>query len=141
MLQELIEEKKPVGETETHLVERIAFHMIRIRRARLLEADFLTNRSTTRCSRRYERSVKAKVRTQRDLVETVLRTYRRYESIFTARLIKVLRELETLQQLRNGEAVPALNVQIDGGEDKDSDLPPSMIQEAHEVYVGAHTTT
>jgi hypothetical protein len=132
LLDELIAEKKPVGRIETHLIESIALYMIRIRRTRCLEAQFLNQWTYHPVPPLYERSVKPQ-----DLVQTVVRTFQRYESIFTARLIKALRELETLRQQRNREAVPALNVQVDSGEDKDPNLPPSMIREVREVCVGA----
>jgi hypothetical protein len=71
----------------------------------------------------------------------LVRTFQRYESIFTARLIKALRELETLRQQRNREAVPALNVQVDSGEDKDPNLPPSMIRKSRKYMWAHHTIT
>jgi hypothetical protein len=133
LLDELIAEKKPVGSIERHLIESIALYMIRIRRTRCLEAQFLNEWTYHPVPPLYERSVKP----QRDLVQSLVCTFQRYESIFTARLIRPLRELETLQQQRNREPVPALNVQVDSGEDKALNLPSLMIREAREAYVGA----
>ena len=129
-----------MGRIETHLIEKIALYMIRIRRARSLEADFL-NQGDPLPSPAMRGSVKAKLRTQRDVLEILLRTYQRYESIFSARLIKAVRQLERVQQQRRSEAVPVLNVQIHGGEEKGWSMPPAMIQGDHEEYVGTNTTT
>jgi len=41
LLDQLIAEKKPAGRIETHLIESIGLYMIRIRRTRCLEAQFL----------------------------------------------------------------------------------------------------
>lgn len=128
VLQKLIEEKAPVGETETHLVERIAFYMIRIRRARLLETDMLNSIDHLVLPALYERSGKPKVRTQRTLMETLVRTYQRYETIFSAKLIKALRELERVQQQSRSEASTDIEYQIDGGEDKD--LEPATFDDS-----------
>jgi hypothetical protein len=137
LLDQLIAEKKPVGRIETRLIESIALYMIRIRRTRCLEAQFLNEWTYHPVPPLYERSVTP----QRDLVPTLVRTFQRYESIFTARLIKALRELERLRQQRNREAVPALNVQVDSGEDKDPNLPPSMIRKSRKYMWAHHTIT
>jgi len=79
-------------------------YMIRIRRTRCLEAQFLNQWTYHPVPPLYERRVKP----ERDLVPTLVRTFQRYESIFTARLIKALQELETLRQQSDREAVPAL---------------------------------
>jgi len=137
LLDQLIAEKKPVGRIETHLIESIGLYMIRIRRTRCLEAQFLNQWTYHPVPPLYERSVKP----HRDLVATLVRTFQRYETIFTARLIKALEELETLRQQRNQEAIPALNVQVHSGEVEGPNLPPSMIRKSRKYMWEHHTTT
>jgi hypothetical protein len=135
LLQNLIEEKKPIGPIEMHFVQAIAFEMTRIPRARKMEADFIDEWTyDPEPPLLYEGIVEPKLRTQRDVADTLVRTYQRYEHNFSAQLIKNLHELERLQRMRRGEAVSAptavdVNVHIGATKKKEDAAPPTLEQE------------
>jgi hypothetical protein len=134
LLRDLIEEKKPVGPIEMHFVEAIAFEMIRIPRARKIEADYINEWTyDPEPPVLYEGIVAPKLRTQRDVAETLLRTYQRYEHNYSAQLIKNLRELERLQ-MKRGDTVPAplavdVNAHIGATNNEDA-APPTIERES-----------
>jgi hypothetical protein len=138
---QLESEFKPVGEVETFLVrQRIALYMLRIRRASLLEAEFLTAVlnppiTETKILRKAEDAfpnsfdvtetvvhdpgLPAKI--PPDNIATLANTFGRYETSFENGLYRALHELERLQRLRCGERVPppsTIDVAIHGGGDQ-----------------------
>jgi hypothetical protein len=134
LLRDLIEEKEPVGPIEMHFIEAIAFEMIRIPRARKIEADYINEWTyDPEPPVLYEGIVAPRLRTQRDVAETLVRTYQRYEHNYSAQLIKNLHELERLQRMRRGDTVPA-PVAVDviahiGATKKNEDAAPPTIEQ------------
>jgi hypothetical protein len=129
VLRDLIEEKQPLGVIEMYMVEAIALDVIRVRRARRMEANFIDEWAyDPEPPLLYDGIMEPKLRTQTDVAETLVRTYQRYEQMFSTRLIKHLHELERLQRMRRGEAVAAptavdLTVHIGAKKEEDSAFP------------------
>jgi hypothetical protein len=134
LLQQLIDEMNPVGLIEMHWVKTIAWEMIRMPRAQKMEADFINESSyEPEPPPSFEGIVATRLRPQRDVIETLVRYYQRYEATYFSNLIKALHELERLQRRRKGEAVPApaaldLTVKIDAKDNDKVSLPPTIEQ-------------
>jgi hypothetical protein len=117
-LQQLMEEKNPVGQIETFLVETAALNMVRVARARRLQAEYIR-------SAMHPPIYEGAMPTEQDLykgtlvdpgfppllgpkeVQGLVNTYQRYESTLFSQWQKSLHDLERLQRMRLGEAVPA----------------------------------
>jgi hypothetical protein len=128
MLRELIEEKKPVGPIEMFLVEAAALDMVKWRRARRLDGEYIT--SALNPPIREAGLMDLLPLGEAAIVDPGLPAamnfesvqqlviYQRYESAFTSRLFRTLHELERLQRMRHGERVPApaaVDVNVDAG--------------------------
>jgi hypothetical protein len=119
----------PIGELETALVCRIAFCQIRLDRAALLEAEFITERlhppvtqmtypppdpGVTQIIEMVERSHGTTMvldpglpaRLSASAVERLL-TFQRYETAVENKLVRALNQLERLQRMRRGDTTPA----------------------------------
>lgn len=118
MLQDLIEEKNPVGPTELFLTKSAALEMVRAHRARRLEAEYITAvlNPPTRGPNFLgdEKELFPGEIIDPGLPALIefepaqrLVTFQRYESGFVLRLFRTLHELERLQRMRKGETVPA----------------------------------
>jgi hypothetical protein len=114
----LTAERQPEGELEIFLVETIALCMLRLRRARRIEADYLTEQlsaaaaidnSLPQLMEEGEREVEpgrpALLRAH--MIEDLAGSYQRYEVGFENRLYRAMNQLERLQRMRKGERVPA----------------------------------
>jgi hypothetical protein len=128
LLVELSSELQPVGPIETFMVESAALDIVRSRRARHLEAEYIT-------SVLHPPTFGAPLDDFKNLLEPVLQDpglpaaigpesaqkllgFQRYESTFRSWFFKTLHELERLQRTRQGERVPApavLDVNIHAG--------------------------
>lgn len=121
LLNKLREEKAPVGMVETLLVESIALDMTRLRRARRLEAEYLTgvlNPPTTReqaldrilpgLSGSTDPGLPAVV--DFETGQRLVSVFQRYETTFLNRMLRLLHELERIQRIRSGERLPAPSV-------------------------------
>jgi hypothetical protein len=134
ILGDLIEEKQPLGVIELCLVESIALDVIRIRRARQMEADYIDEWCyEPEAPLLYDGIMRPRLRTQTDVAERLVGTYQRYEQMFTTRLSKHLHELERLQRMRGGEVVAAptavdVNVHIGATKKKEDAAPPTLEQ-------------
>jgi len=134
LLRDLIEEKKPVGRIEMHFVRAIASDMTRITRARKIETDYINEWTyEPEPPLLFDGIVEPKLRSQRDVAETLVRTYQRYEQTFVTRLIKHLHELERLQRMRRGEAISAptavdVDISIGAKEENEDTAPPTIEQ-------------
>lgn len=134
LLEDLIEEEKPVGPIEMHFVEAIAFEMTRIPRARKMEADYINEWSyDPEPPLLYEGIVEPRLRPKREVAEALVRTYQRYERNYSADVIKNIRELERLKRMRPPETVSAptavdVNVHIGPTEKAESAAPPTIEQ-------------
>jgi len=117
-LQDLALEMKPIGSVEKFLVEAAALDMVRILRARRLEAEFITSvlNPPTRGPNLFgddqifggvvlDPGLPALIDSESGQKLVVI--YQRYESTLLARLFRTLHELERLQRMRKGEPVPA----------------------------------
>ncbi len=116
-------ELKPMGEVERFLVRRIALGIVRSKRAALIEAEFLTaelNPPVTETSftdvSRILAEMEAKTvevdpglpaRLSAEAVDALANTFARYETAIENRLFRALNQLERMQRLRRGEAIPA----------------------------------
>jgi hypothetical protein len=120
---------KPVGEVEIALVRRIALCLVRLNRAAMLEAEFITGEinppltkttypppdpEAARIFEMVDRMNPTTVvldpglpaRLSASAVETLL-TFQRYETAAEHKLDRALRQLERLQRMRRSNTTPA----------------------------------
>ena len=132
-------ELKPVGEIETFLVRRIVLGIVRLKRAALLEAEFLTAQLHPPVTERQggmDEDLGADLdavlngtvvvtdpglpaRLSADAVDALASTFARYETMAENRVFRALNQLERMQRFRLGESVPApasveMDVHADG---------------------------
>jgi hypothetical protein len=115
MLRDLIKESNPVGTIEMFLVESAAVEMVRLRRARRLEAEYLTEilnppiESGLMCELpplvQVDPGLPSVMKLQS--VQPLVSVFQRYESTIAHRLFRTLHELERLQRIRRGEKISA----------------------------------
>jgi hypothetical protein len=123
LLQQLMEEKKPVGAVEIFLVERLALYMTRIPRASRMEASYIDDSIYyPPPPPLWEGPVEPRLPSLSQVTEPLVRL-QRYESTYSKELLKTLHELERQQRMRLGEAVPApsaldVNLHIDVNKDQ-----------------------
>jgi hypothetical protein len=117
----------PVGEVEVALVRQVAICIVRLRRARMLEAEFITaelhppvtetiypdgNKPawTEMVERDYGKTVVLDpglpARLSASNIET-LQKFQRYETAIENKLYRALNQLERLQRMRRGDKIPA----------------------------------
>jgi hypothetical protein len=117
----------PVGEVEIALVRHVAICIVRLRRAWILEAEFITamlNPALTETvypdgkipewTKIVEQDYGKTVVTDAGLpcrlgasdVEGLVNTFQRYETAIENKLYRALNQLERLQRMRRGDAVP-----------------------------------
>ena len=119
MLRDLNREKNPQGPVETFLVESAALDMVRLRRARRLEAEYITEalNPPIHAPSPLENLDQFNVRPLVDPglpatmhyqgVQRLVNTFQRYETAIALRLSRTLHELERVQRMRKGEQVAA----------------------------------
>src|ERR1041384_6748102 len=112
-------EFKPVGEIETLLVRRIALFAVRLQRAALLEAEFITAKLNPPLTKT-EGGVTAEAMLGRVVVldsglparltpaavDILCSKFQRYETAVENKLYRALHELERLRRLRAGDQLP-----------------------------------
>lgn len=113
-------ELKPLGEVEGFLTRRVALGMVRLKRAVLLEAEFLTARLNPPVTER-QRGVDSDfgailsgrvtdpglpARLAADAVDALANTFARFETMTENRVYRALNQLERMQRLRRGEKLP-----------------------------------
>ncbi len=132
LLTDLKEEKDPVGVVEMLLVESAALDMVRWRRARRLEAEYITSELNPPIhgpnllgddielfqGAMLDPGLPAAI--SFESAQRLVSVYQRYESSIALRLFRTLHELERLQRMRQGESLPApatvdVNVHADTG--------------------------
>ncbi len=132
LLSDLKEEKDPVGVVEMLLVESAALDMVRWRRARRLEAEYITSELNPPIhgpnllgddielfqGAMLDPGLPAAI--SFESAQRLVSVYQRYESSIALRLFRTLHELERLQRMRQGESLPApatvdVNVHADTG--------------------------
>jgi hypothetical protein len=119
----------PVGEVENMLVDRIALGRVRLRRAAMLEAEFITatlnpvvretiypdGSNMSELDKMLERDYGKTVvldpglpaRLSASDVETLVEKFQRYETAIENKLYRALNQLERLQRMRRGDKIPA----------------------------------
>lgn len=122
ILKDLTRRMGPVGELEASLITCIALDLSKLERARQLEAEFVTSKLHPREIETDSENdpfaalplPKARVidpgfspSLGREVVEQVLHTYERYQTLLLNRILRSWHELERLQRLRGGERLPA----------------------------------
>ena len=117
-LSDLMQEWNPVGTVEIFLVEAMALDMIRWRRSRRLEAEYITgvlnpplyeNDPAADLTRSFQGRVLdpgLPAPISAGCVQNLVSTFQRYETFFANRLFRTLHELERIQRMRKGERVP-----------------------------------
>jgi hypothetical protein len=119
ILNNLREEKIPVGTVETQLIKAIALDMVRLRRARRLEAEYITGElnppihgpgllgDDTKLFQGtlIDPGLPALMRSES--AQRLVSVFQRYESIFLFRILRFLYDFERLQRMRSGERLPA----------------------------------
>jgi hypothetical protein len=118
ILDALRKEKAPVGIVETLLVESIALDMVRVRRARRLEAEYITSKLNPPIygpsllgddlfvqGAMLDPGLPAAISSE--IAQPLVSVFQRYESTFLMRILRFLHELERLQRMRSGERLPA----------------------------------
>jgi hypothetical protein len=119
ILDSLREEKTPVGTVEALLVESLALEMVRLRRARRLEAEYITSELNPPVHEpdllgddlnlfqgaMLDPGLPAAISSES--AQRLVSVFQRYESTFVSRMLRLLHELERLQRMRNGERLPA----------------------------------
>jgi hypothetical protein len=138
MLSDLEKETNPVGTIEKFLVESAALEMIRLRRARRLEAQHIDGSlnppygTVVPTSSTYRPQIDSGLPASIKLedVHPLVKLYQRYEAMGLQRFFRFVHELERLQRMRQGEqlAAPAaldVSVHHDTGMQSDTmPLPP-----------------
>ncbi len=118
-LRDLINEKDPQGLVETFLVECAALDMIRLRRARRLEAEFITEALNPPIhgpgplgdfdqfdvGPLVDRGLPATM--PYESVQRLVSIFQRYEASIALKLFRSLHELERVQRMAKGEHVTA----------------------------------
>ncbi len=119
VLRDLTGEKGPHGPLETFLVESAALDIVRLRRARRLEAEYITEvlnppvrepgvlENLDRFDEGELVDPGLPATMHYEGVQRLVNTFQRYETAIALRLSRTLHELERVQRMRNGEQVPA----------------------------------
>lgn len=118
LLSGLRDQLRPVGLVEEFLVEAAAIEMTRVRRARLLEAEYVTSVLNPPVTEPAEMDMSAleepkvldpglPAAIDSESALCLVNTFQRYESVLVQRVHKTLHELERIQRMRRGESVPA----------------------------------
>jgi hypothetical protein len=119
VLRDLTKEKDPQGPVETFLVECAALDIVRLRRARRLEAEYITevlnppirepgvfaNLDNLDEGLIVDPGLPATMHYEG--VELLVKTFQRYQSAIALNLFRTLHELERVQRMRKGEHLPA----------------------------------
>jgi hypothetical protein len=107
LLEELLEQYRPVGVIEQLLIERVAVWHLRLFRSARSEGEQM--KSILSPSEAFKLMIRAYEPTVSNKdIEIIGRTFARYDAVFENRIIKLLRELERLQKIRKGYVVGKL---------------------------------
>jgi hypothetical protein len=116
-------ELQPVGEIEIFLARRIALDMVRLNRAALLEAEFITEQINPPVTENIDSDIDRMLdsinsrtvvidpglpaRISSMAADTLANSLARYETALENRLFRCLNQLERMQRSRQGEKIPA----------------------------------
>lgn len=126
LVQRLTEGYRPLGDLEKFFVQRIAFHMIRLRRAERLEAEYITGEIHPPVKGPALDNLMEPVVIERGVPAAIgalsainlVAGFQRYETAIENKLYRAINQLERLQRMRRGECVPApqaLDVSVHSG--------------------------
>jgi hypothetical protein len=115
LIQRLTASYDPIGDLEIFFVHRIAFHMIRLKRAGRLEAEFITGEihppvmSTLIPDLCEPTVIEPGMPTAVGALSAMnlASGFQRYETAIENKLYRAINQLERLQRVRRGEFVPA----------------------------------
>jgi hypothetical protein len=112
MLSDLVKEIKPVSTIEMVLVESAVMEIIRLRRARRLEAEYITdvlNPPIYVPDRTPSHPIDPGLPAAMNLesVQPLVSVFQRYEASILQRFFRISHELERLDRMRHGEQLPA----------------------------------
>ena len=116
ILQDLEQETNPAGPIEMFLVESIAVEMVRVRRARRLEAQHIngaldppTYKTVVPTSSMHRPQIDPgrPARMRLEHIFPLVKLYQRYEATIQSGFFRNLHELERRQRMRHGEQLPA----------------------------------
>jgi hypothetical protein len=119
VLRDLTREKDPHGPLETFLVESAALDIVRLRRARRLEAEYITDvlnppihepgvlENLDRLDEGALVDPGLPATMHYEGVQRLVNTFQRYETSIALKLFRILHELERLQRMRKGGRMPA----------------------------------
>jgi hypothetical protein len=136
ILQELEQETNPVGTIESFLVESIAVELVRLRRARRLEAQHIngaldpsTYKTVVRTSSMHRPQIDPGLpaRLRLEHIYPLVKLFQRYEATIQSRFFRSLHEFERLNRMRQGEQLPApaaLDVSVHHDTGMQSDTMP-----------------
>jgi|SRR5450755_1417055 len=138
LLTNLREEKAPVGIVETLLVESIALDMIRLSRARRLEAEYITSELNPPTYSSFVPDLSEPIVVDPGLPPAIgfessqrlVNVFQRYETTFLNRIFRLLHELERLQRMRSGELLPAPGIMDVSLHAAESTLPEPLEKSA-----------
>ena len=141
MLSDLEKETNPVGTIEKFLVESVGLEMVRLRRARRLEAQHIDGslnppyRTVVPTSSTYRPQIDPGLPASIKLedVHPLVKLYQRYEAMGLQRFFRFVHELERLQRMRQGEQLPApaaLDVSVHHDTGMQSDTMPLPQEES-----------
>ncbi len=138
MLRDLVKETNPTGTVEMFLVESAALEMIRLRRARRLEGEYITDVLNPPiympCRPPHDPldpGLPAAMKLES--VQPLVSVFQRYEAACVQRLFRILHELERLRRMRHGEQLPApaaLDVSVHHEAGMEPGIIPSPQEEA-----------
>jgi len=137
VLRDLKKERNPVGIMETFFVESLALEMVKLRRARRFEGEYITDvlnppiyEALRPTSRPLDPGLPAAMKVES--VAPLVSLFPRYEATILQRLFRFLHELERLQRMRHGEQLPApaaLDVSVHHDAGMQSDTMPMPREE------------
>jgi hypothetical protein len=116
ILQELERETNPAGPIEMFLVESIAVEMVRLRRARRLEAQHIngaldppTYQTVVRTSSMHRPQIDPErpARMRLEHIFPLVKLFQRYEATIQSGFFRNVHELERMRRMRHGEQLPA----------------------------------
>ena len=132
-------ELKPVGEVEAFLARRIALGIVRLKRAALVEAEFITGQLNPPITESNSNDVLQMIagmnakpvvldpglpaRISAETMDALANTFSRYETAIHNRIVRDMNQFERMQRLRMGENLP---LTTSGGVHADEDSVASF---------------
>ena len=144
ILQELEQETNPVGTLEKFLVESIAVAMVRLRRARRLEAQHINGALDPPTYERFVRTSsihrpqiepELPARMRLENIFPLVKLFQRYEATIQSGFFRHVHELERMIRMRHGEQLPA-PAALDVNVHQETGMEPGIIPSPQEEALG-----